>query len=104
MVLGSSQQFSLSYGFKHQTSSPIYPQANGKIDCSVKTVKPLKKAKDPYIALMAYHATSLENGYSPAELLLFGRKIQTTLPLVTDNLVPTWSYFVTVREREYKET
>ena len=93
-------KFSLRYGFKHQTSSPRYPQANGEIEWSVKTVKSLlKKSKDPYIALMAYRATPLENGYSPAKLL-FGRMIQTTLPLVADNLVPTWPYIVTVRERE----
>ena len=94
-------KFSLRYGFKHQTSSLRYPQANGEIERWVKTVKSLlKKSKDPsYIALMAYRATPLENGYSPAELL-FGRMIQTTLPLVADNLVPTWPYIVTVRERE----
>ena len=93
-------KFSSSYGFKHQTSSPRYSQANGEIERSVKTVKSLlKKSQDPYIALMAYRATPLENGYSPAELL-FGRKIQTTLPLIPQNLVPTWPYIVTVRERE----
>ena len=93
-------KFSLSYGFRHQTSSPRYPQANGEIERSVKTVKSLlKKSQDPYIALMAYRASPLENGYSPAELL-FGRKIQTTLPLISESLVPTWPYIVTVRERE----
>ena len=93
-------KFSLSYGFRHQTSSPRYPQANGEIERSVKTVKSLlKKSQDLYIALMAYRASPLENGYSPAELL-FGRKIQTTLPLISESLVPTWPYIVTVRERE----
>jgi transposase InsO family protein len=54
--------------FDKQTSSPRYPQANGKIERAVKTVKSLlKKSKDPYIALMAYRDTPLENGYSPAE-------------------------------------
>lgn len=93
-------KFSSNYGFKHQTSSPRYPQANGEVERAVRTVKSLlKKSKDPYIALMAYRATPLENGYSPAELL-FGRKIQTTLPLVSEQLVPTWPYLETVREKE----
>jgi transposase InsO family protein len=93
-------KFSSSYGFKHQTSSPRYPQANGKIERAVKTMKSLlKKSKDPYIALMAYRDTPLENGYSPAELL-FGRKIQTTLPVVSQHLVPTLPYLVAVRERD----
>ncbi|CAB3981206.1 Transposon Ty3-G Gag-Pol poly [Paramuricea clavata] len=93
-------KFSSSYGFKHQTSSPRYPQANGKIERAVKTVKSLlKKSKDQYIALMSYRDTPLENGYSPAELL-FGRKIQTTLPVVSQHLVPTWPYLVAVREKE----
>ncbi|CAB4037730.1 Hypothetical predicted protein, partial [Paramuricea clavata] len=48
---------------------------------------------------MSYRDTPLENGYSPAELL-FGRKIQTTLPVVSQHLVPTWSYLVAVREKE----
>ena len=48
-------KFSLSYGFRRQTSSQRYPQANGEIERSVKTVKSLlKKSQDPYIALMAY--------------------------------------------------
>jgi hypothetical protein len=59
----------------------------------------LKKSKDPYISLMAYRDTPLENGYSPAELL-FGKKIQTTLPVVSQHLVPTLPYLVAVRERE----
>lgn len=93
-------KFTFSYGFKHQTSSPRYPQANGEIERAVKTVKSLlKKSKDPYIALMAYRATPLENGYSPAELL-FGRKIQTTLPLISHHLVPTWPYLGDVRKKE----
>ena len=38
-------------------------------------------------------------GYSPAERL-FGKKIQTTLPVVSQHLVPTLPYLVAVRERE----
>ena len=48
-----------------------YPQVNGEVQCPVQNVKHLvKKAQDPYRALMAYRTTPLESGSSPAELLI----------------------------------
>ena len=78
------QMFASEYEFNHVTSSPLYPQANGKAEKGVQIVKRLlKKAAhsntDPYLALMSYRAAPLESGKSPAELLL-GRKIRTRLP------------------------
>ena len=41
----------------------------------VYTIKDLlNKSDDPYLAILAYRSTPLENGYSPAELLM-GRKL-----------------------------
>ena len=46
-------------------------QANGLAECAVKTVKQmLEDNDDPYLAMMVYRLTSLENGYSPSELLM----------------------------------
>ena len=74
------EEFAKEYGFTHVTSSPKYPQANGTAERAVKIVKQLlKKNQDPYLAMLAYRSTPLENGYSPAELLM-GQKIHTTLP------------------------
>ena len=58
--------------FDHVTSSPpVYPQANGEAERAMKTIKQLlEKNSDPYLALLAYHSTPLENGYSPSELLM----------------------------------
>ena len=63
--------FSKSYGFTHKTSSPRYPQSNGEAERAVRTVKNiLTKRDDPYLGLLAYRTTPLENSYSPAELLM----------------------------------
>lgn len=81
-------EFREHYGFKQNTSSPYYPQSNGFIESSVKTVKMrMKKSEDPYLALMVYRATPLENGFSPSELL-FNRRIKTNLPIATSLLIP----------------
>ena len=87
----SFAMFAEKYGFTHITTSPKYPQANGQVERAVQTVKStLKKPTDPYQALMAYRATPLESGLSPAELLM-GRKIRTRVPALLTLLDPSWS-------------
>ena len=74
------------YDFKHETSSPRYPQCNGKAERYVGVVKKtLQKAyearEDPAIALLCRRTTPIETGLSlPAEML--GRKIQSNLPII----------------------
>ncbi|CAB4025773.1 Transposon Ty3-G Gag-Pol poly, partial [Paramuricea clavata] len=81
-------QFAKEWGFKHSTSSPRYPQANGEVERAVKTVKNiLKKEQDPTKALLAYRSTPLASGYSPAEVLM-GRKIKSTIPITLPHLTP----------------
>ncbi|GBO34013.1 Transposon Ty3-I Gag-Pol polyprotein [Araneus ventricosus] len=94
------KDFSQSYGFTHISSSPKFSQSNGLIEAAVKTVKArIKKSRDPYLALMAYRATPLENGFSPSELLM-GRRINTTLPVAKTQLQP---YSVNKKVLEAKE-
>lgn len=73
--------FSRSYGFVHKTSSPHFAQSNGQAERTIQTVKNLlKKATDPYKAILAYRNTSLEDlGLSPAQLFL-GRMLKTDIP------------------------
>ena len=95
----SFAKFAEEYGFTHITTSPRYPQANGQVERAVQTVKNLlKKAADPYKALMAYRATPLESGISPAELLM-GRKIRTTVPTLPALLCPNWPYLEQFRDK-----
>ena len=86
------KQFSVDYGFKHTTSSPTYPQSNGKAEKAVHIAKTLlKKAKadktDPYLALLDYRNTPLDGLPSPAQLLM-GRRTKTRLPTVDKLLMP----------------
>ena len=87
--------FATNYGFTHVTSSPMYPQSNGEAERAVRTVKNiLKKNDDPYMRLMAYRSTPLQNGASPCQLLM-GREIRTALPRISAESVPA-----NIRERE----
>lgn len=84
------KDFANTYQFQHVTSSPRYPQANVEAERAVGTVKSLwKKGTDQTEALLAYRATPLEHGYSPAQLLM-GRHLRTTVPQPATSLVPRW--------------
>ncbi|XP_033639876.1 uncharacterized protein K02A2.6-like [Asterias rubens] len=93
-------QFAKTYGFIHTTSSPRYPQANGEAERAVRTIKGLlKKNTDPYLALLMYRSSPLQNGLSPSELLM-GRKLKTTLPILPSNLHPKAQQDQTIRQKE----
>ena len=52
------QEFGIEYGFKHVSSSPHYPKANGEAEGAVQTVKTLwRKNSDKYRALLDYPTT-----------------------------------------------
>lgn len=92
--------FYASYRFKHVTSSLRFPQSNGEAERAVQTVKNLlKKAADPYLALLAYRATPLQNGYSPAHLLM-GRRLRTTVPTLSSQLDPSLPDSSTFAQKE----
>lgn len=81
------KNFAEMYGFEHVTSSPHYPQSNGLAEKGVQIVKRILKkaaenAEDPYLAILNYRASPLENGLSPAEMLM-RRKLRTRLPAAT---------------------
>ena len=82
-----------SYGIKHNTSSPYFPQSNGMAERFVRTAKQLlKQSSDLNLALLIYRATPLPFcNRSPSELLM-GKCIRTKLPQTNKHLIPEWSY------------
>jgi len=92
--------FAETYGFQQVFSSPRFPKSNGEAERAVQTIKNLlKKSHDPYLALLSYRSTPLQNGYSPAELFM-GRKLRTTVPILPNNLVPNWDFLDNFRKTE----
>lgn len=83
--------FASEWGLKHTTSSPIYPKSNGLAESSVKIIKNMmKKAEDRddfQQSLLIYRSTPLQNGLSPAQMLM-GRRIRSNLPVSEDLLTP----------------
>ena len=79
------RRFAEKYDFQHITSSPHYPQANGRAEAAVKTIKKLfEKAtedrEDPHLSLLAFRNTpTAQLGMSPAQVM-FGRRTRTHLP------------------------
>ena len=75
------KDFASEYGFKHTTSSPYYPQGNGRAEAAVKVGKGmLKKADDFDNAMLTYRNTPPQgHSYSPAQRML-SRRTRTLLP------------------------
>ena len=84
--------FTRVFDFKHETSTPHYPQSNGLAEKTVQTAKRMlsKCAADGtnfLLALLQYRTTPVDGLASPAELLM-GRKLRSTLPSTQSQLQP----------------
>ena len=78
------RKFATEWEFTHSTSSPYYPRSNGLAESSVKTIKRMmmkciRNKEDVKKSLLVIRNTPLQNGMSPAEMLM-GRKLQEVLP------------------------
>ena len=82
-------KFCDEYGIKHETSSPYWPQGNGKAEAAVKTVKSfMNKSADLQLALLMYRNTPLQgHTLSPAQRCL-GRRTHTNIPTSRQQLIP----------------
>ncbi|XP_022786150.1 uncharacterized protein K02A2.6-like [Stylophora pistillata] len=96
------KNFSTDWQFEHRTSSPRYPQANGKVEKAVKTCKGLlSKAKedkrDPLLAILAWRNT-LSEGFSTSPVQrLMGRRTRTLLSTAQMLLQPNSDLKTTAR-------
>ena len=101
------QEFASAYEFEHLTSSPRYPQSNGKIENAVKIAQSnciMAKARDacsdPNLSLLDYRNTPAEGvGSSPSQRL-FGRRTRTLLPTSSRLLSPETIQGSTQAKRE----
>ena len=87
------RSFAQQYEFEHVTSSPGYPQSNGKAESAVKQAKRImEKAiaakEDPYLALLAHRNTSSDGMTTSLAQRLFGRRTRTQLPTSSRLLDP----------------
>lgn len=87
------QQFVTSYDIEHVTSSPHYPQSNGKAENAIKTAKNLlKKSKaagtDLYLALLAWRNTPSKGLESSLSQRMFGCCTRTLIPKTSELLKP----------------
>ena len=79
----------------HVTSSPRYPQSNGKVENAVRTIKRLftkcqHANQSEFQALLDWRNTPTEGiGSSPAQRFL-GRRCRTLLPLTEEMLKPEY--------------
>ena len=86
------KQFAESWEFKHTTTSPKHPQANGQVENAIGTTKSvLKKAyedgTDPYIALLENRNTPIAGlSYSPAQV--FQQKAENQTPNSLNDQLP----------------
>ena len=96
------QVFAKSWSFNHVTTSPRYPQSNGKAENSLRTVKRLfEKCKETSVsefqALLDWQNTPSEGmDTSPAEHLM-RRRCRTILPMLESLLRPSYSLHGDVR-------
>lgn len=84
------KDFATLFDFHHTTSSPRFPRANGLAEKGVQIVKRILKktayANESFaLGLLSYRTMPLEDGRSPAEILM-GRRIRSRLPDFTDGL------------------
>ena len=97
---GEFAPFAKEWDIQLSPASLYYLQSNVEAERSVQTIKNiLKKERDKYQALLAYRSTPLQNGFSPAELLMV-RKLRTTIPVFHIQLEPKWPDLRQLNDKE----
>lgn len=84
------KQFAKDWNFKHETSSPYWPQSNGMVERHIQTIKRMLKkvhedGKDPNLALLEYRNTPVDTNLKSPNELMFNRKIRGIVPIININ-------------------
>ena len=87
-------KFTKEYELEHVTSSPEYPQSNGKVESAVKIAKRLIRktnkdgTSDLQQALLEWRNTPTEGLHSSPAQRIFGRRTRTLIPIKSSLLKP----------------
>ena len=89
---GELRSFAQKWEYKHTTVSPLNPQANDLVEKAVQMVKNLlikgkKDGRDPYLSLLEYRNTPIDDIASPVQLLM-SRRLRTRIPTTASQLQP----------------
>ena len=107
------KDFTKRWGFLHKVSSPRYPQSNGKVEATVKSMKKLIRASwtgrsldhDKLCrAILQYRNTPCrKDGLSPAQKL-FGHPVQDILPAHHRSFLPKWQRPISTADQQRRDT
>ena len=102
------REFSSNWEFQHITASPYHPEANGKAEPAVQTIKSLmKKAlrneEDPYLALMNFRACPSPDGTPAPAVMLMNRRLRTRLPRLSRTKQETLPLTKLVLDKQLKQ-
>lgn len=97
------EQFAKSWEFKHITTSPYHSQANGLAEKTVQITKRIltkchQSGTDPYLGLLQYRNTPIDDIGSPAQIAM-SRRLRSTLPVRPDLLQPNLINPQTIHEK-----
>ena len=86
------RKFAQDWHFDHVTTSPYHPQATGLAERTVQTVKNLlmkahTEGRDPYISILEYRNTPVDQIGSPAQLLM-SRRLRSVISTTKSLLQP----------------
>ena len=107
------QEFAKQWGFSHKVSTPHYPQSNGKVEATVKSMKRIIRIswngqslnQDKFCrALLQYRNTpSRKDSLSPAQKL-YGGPVQDIIPAHHRSFSEEWQHKAEAAEHQAQQT
>ena len=95
-VLNSEMEFD----FRHKTSSPFFPQANGEAESAVKVAKKLLSQESLEIALLNYRTTPHSSTGTSTASALMGIQLKTKIPRLPKHLTPHPASDIDIRKAD----